>query len=108
MVHKNNLIKKQKRKTHILKDRLKEIKKHSHLILISLLFLLIVNILSFFAARYADKKASNKINDLILDYLPTINLEPVFTYGFTIIIAIIFLYPLIFKIKKLHIVISQF
>ena len=87
----------------------KELWQHRNLIVLSVSFYIIALILNFTAGRYVEKKASTTpVTDLILDHIPTINLEGLFTYGITIIIVLIFIYPLFFKIKELHIVISQF
>ncbi|MCX6706993.1 MAG: phosphatase PAP2-related protein, partial [Candidatus Woesearchaeota archaeon] len=46
--------------------------------------------------------------DIILDHTPTFDLDIIFIYGFILIVALIFIYPLFFRIKELHRVISQF
>ena len=100
-----------KKRIHF-KDKLKswgwEIWIHKYLILLSLLFLIISNFLNIIASSYADRKASVPVADIILDILPAIDLSSLFLYGFTLVIVVLFLYPLFFKVKDLHIAISQF
>jgi len=86
----------------------KELWQHRKLIALSVLMYAIALVLNFAAGRYVEKKINFSVTDLVLDHIPTINLEYLFTYGITIIIALIFIYPLFFKIKELHVVISQF
>jgi hypothetical protein len=86
----------------------KELKEHRKLILISLLFLIFAIILNQLAGRYVEKMGSSAVSDIILDNIPAINLRLLFIYGYTLIIAVLLLYPLVFKVKEFHIVISQF
>lgn len=91
-----------------LRDWKDELLRHKKLIMISVLFVLIAFTLNFFAGMYVDKKVSTPVSDLILDHLPSIDLTPLFVYGYVIIFVIMFLYPLIFKVNELHEVITQF
>lgn len=86
----------------------KEISKHKKLIVLSLVFLAVAIILNSTAGNYADRKGSVAVSDLILDNLPTLDFDFFFIYGFMFILATLLLYPLLFNVKKLHIVISQF
>lgn len=86
----------------------KEIIHHKTLLIISAIFLVIANVLNQLAGVYADKKGSAVASDLILDHIPAINLSFLLTYGAIIIALILFLYPLFFEVRKLHVVIGQF
>lgn len=86
----------------------KEIWKHKYLLLLSLLFLIISIFLDILAGNYADKRASVAVSDLILDSIPTLNLSFIFSYGIILILLVGLFYTLFFKVKELHIVLSQF
>lgn len=86
----------------------REIISHKWLILLSIIFFITANILNYLAGNYADKKGSAAVSDLLLDFLPSINLSILDIYGYTAIVLIIFIYPLLFKVKEMHIVVSQF
>ncbi|MBU0930279.1 MAG: hypothetical protein KJ623_04380 [Nanoarchaeota archaeon] len=85
-----------------------EIWHHKHLILVSLLFLIVSIVLDYYAGVYVTKTSGVVAPDLILDHIPTLDLDFIFIYGYMLVIALIFLYPLIFKVKELHKVIGQF
>ena len=87
----------------------REIYSHKNLILLSIIFFITAIFLYFLAGTYVDKVGGScSASDIILDNIPTVDLSFLFIYGATIIIFILILYPLIFRIKELHIVISQF
>lgn len=86
----------------------REIWSHKSLITLSILFLIISILLDIIASTYADKKASVPVADLLLDNIPTINLSFIFSYGIILLIIVLFLYPLFFKVRELHIVLGQF
>lgn len=86
-----------------------EIYEHRKLILLSLIFLLVAVGINILCGRYTDKVGSAAVSDLILDHLPPMDfISPIFTYGYVVFIFVLFLYPLFFKVKELHMVISQF
>jgi len=91
-----------------LEDWKKEIWDHKHLIAISLLFLLITIVFDILAGRYVTKVGGVVASDLILDNILTMDLNFIFTWGSILIVAVLFLYPLFFKVKEFHKVISQF
>ena len=91
-----------------IKEWKQEILEHKYLILLSILFLIIAIILNSVAGNYADRKGTTSVPDLILDNLPTLDLDFLFIYGFTLILLVFLLYTLFFRVKELHIVISQF
>lgn len=85
-----------------------ELNKHKRLILFSILFLIVSLILNYFAGNYVSGTIGAVAPDLILDHLPTLDLDIIFIYGAVLVIAILFIYPLFFKVHELHKVISQF
>ncbi len=86
----------------------KEIKAHSHLILLSIVFLAIALAINYFIGDYTSEVTTATVPDLILDHLPVVDISFLFFYGFEIVIAVLLLYPLVFNVKEFHIAISQF
>ncbi len=91
-----------------IKDWKNEIAEHKYMLLLSIFFLILAIILDYYAGIYVTKIPAVPVPDLILDHLPTLDLDFIFVYGFISIIAIIFFYPLFFNVKDLHKVIGQF
>lgn len=85
-----------------------EIYFHKLLIAISVILFILAMILNYFSGIYVDRVSSVSVDDLILDHIPVINLSLIFIYGMLLIVIILFLYPLIFRVNMLHIVISQY
>jgi len=86
----------------------KEIVDHKKYIYLSLLFLIIAIVLDYFAGMYVSSTQGVVAPDLILDHVPTLDLDFIFIYGDILIISLIILYPLFFKIKVFHKAIIQF
>lgn len=86
----------------------KEIKVHRKLIILSMIFFLAALVISYAAGNYVEKREALPVKDLILDNIPTVDLDFFYVYGFSFIILVFFAYPLFFKIKELHVAISQF
>jgi hypothetical protein len=80
----------------------KELAEHKILIIISLFLLLIANIMSYYASAHVDKIQTVAVPDLILDHIPRVNVSPVFVYGFLLVIAVIIVYTLFFRPRRLH------
>lgn len=85
-----------------------ELLDYKYLILMSLGFLLLANIISFFASTYVDEVRTTVVPDLILDHIPTLDLDFIFGYGLILIILTIAAYVVIFRIKEFHEVAVQF
>ncbi|MDO8517095.1 MAG: phosphatase PAP2-related protein [Nanoarchaeota archaeon] len=86
----------------------KEINEHKYLILLSLFFLACAAVLQYFAGSYVTRIETVPVPDLILSHLKPVDLGIIFVYGFMLVVITLFAYPLFFKAKDLHIVISQF
>ena len=71
----------------------KELGRHKKLIFISLFFLAISIILDYFSGVYVMEVQGVVAPDLILDHLPTLDLDFIFIYGDVLLIALIFIYP---------------
>ncbi|MGV8150238.1 MAG: phosphatase PAP2-related protein [Candidatus Woesearchaeota archaeon] len=95
-------------KKDYFKNWKKEIYGHKYLIIISLLFLIFANIMNLYAGRYVDSADVTPVNDMILDNIPTINLEGIFSYGMMLFLAILLFYVLIFRVKKFHSAVFSF
>jgi hypothetical protein len=85
-----------------------ELSEHKYLILLSLLFLLFANIMNVYAGRYVDKADVVSVKDIILDNIPTINLEFLFSYGMIIFLSVLLFYVLFFRVKQFHTVAFSF
>jgi membrane-associated phospholipid phosphatase len=84
-----------------------ELSKHQYFIYLSIIFIIIANLLYALSGMYADKQDGTPASDLILDNLPAINLSFFFSYGLTIIMLVLLLYPLIFKPRVIHVALTQ-
>ncbi len=51
--------------------------------------------------KYADSVAGESLNDIILDYLPIINLSFMYVYVYLFVLVLIIAYPLLFAPEKL-------
>jgi len=79
-----------------------ELSEYKYLILLSLMFLVLAEIISFYTSTYVDKIPGVAVRDLILDNIPTLNLDFIFVYSFIALLLLIALYALFFKIKEFH------
>ena len=79
-----------------------ELSDHKYLILLSLVFLLFATIINLYAGKYVDNANVIPVNDIILDNIPTINVEWMFSYGMVVFLLILVCYVLFFKVKQFH------
>ncbi len=89
-------------------DWKKEFLSNKFRILISLLFLVIAGFIYFVSGTYAQSVGYASVSDIILDHIPVVNLSWIYTWGFILVIAVMFFYPLFFNVKEFHIALSQF
>lgn len=61
------------------------------------LLLTIAYIIDFLASLYKDSQTYISVGDLLLDHIPTINVEFLFTWGMLGLTLAIFVYPFLFK-----------
>jgi len=85
----------------------REFRDHKNSISLAIIFLIVAIILTYFAGIYVDKVNKIAVPDLILNNIPTLDLDVIFIYGIIIIITVLLAYPLFFKIRELHRVISH-
>lgn len=76
-------------------------------ILMSLAFLAIALTLNNIAGKYVDRVGNAVSTDIILDNIPVVDLSTVYVYGYALVIAILFLYPVLFERKCFHVVVTQ-
>jgi hypothetical protein len=57
---------------------------------------------------YVHTMTGVKVPDLILDLFPAMDLSFLFIYGYVSLIAAMFLYPIIFRMRMIHVVAFQF
>jgi len=85
-----------------------ELSEHKYLILVSLMFLVFANIINVYAGNYVDSKDAIPVKDIILDNIPTINLELLFSYGMIFFLSVLLFYVLFFRVKQFHTVAFSF
>jgi hypothetical protein len=79
-----------------------------HLLALSSVFFLVALLADYFCGVYVTYRPAVKVPDLILERLPTIDLSFLFTYGYMALIVGMFLYPIVRRIRMLHVVAIQF
>lgn len=94
--------------SHLLKKWEIELKNHKKLIFLSIILFIIANILNVMAGDFVDSIPGKVVSDIILDNIPAIDLSFFYIQGITLILIVFFVYPIIYKVKKIHIAISQF
>jgi hypothetical protein len=85
-----------------------ELRNNKYLIGLSIIFFIIANIVSLLASSYVDKLNSVAAQDLILDHIPSLDLDFMFGYGLIAVILVIIVYILFFRIREFHRVTIQF
>jgi hypothetical protein len=85
-----------------------EFKEHKRLIVLSLIFLAGALVLNSVVGNYADRVGNAAASDLILEHVGPVDWTYLFVYGYGLVILLLFIYPLLFKVREFHVVISQF
>lgn len=85
-----------KRWYHQWKELLKE-PKFSVSLSAGLGILCLAYLISYYATLYTETVSVLSVGDLILDRIPTIDLQYMYTFGIYLVAAVIFLYPIFFK-----------
>ena len=81
-----------KKWARLLKDR-----KYQFSMLVGLSLMLVAFILNFEASIYTAEIETSPVGDLILDNIPTLNLNWIFTVGMIFVVFTIMLYPVLFE-----------
>jgi hypothetical protein len=85
-----------------------EFKEHKGLIALSLIFLVGALVLNSVVGNYADRVGNAAASDLILEHVGPVDWTYLFVYGYGLVILLLFVYPLLFRVREFHIAISQF
>jgi hypothetical protein len=86
-----------------------KITRRRSFIAFSLIILVVAVTLTYYAGNYVSHKANvTEVSDIILDNLPSINLGPIFVYGFILVISLFFLYPLFLNVRKFPLALFYF
>ena len=90
------------------RDWRQELVEHRYLILLSLAVVAAATLLDYFSGVYVSRTEGAIVPDLILDHVGPVDASFFYVYGYLILCFTMFLYPLFFHIRTLHIVVSQF
>jgi len=82
--------------------------EYRYLILLSLLIVVIAAFLDYFSGVYVSTAKVAHVPDLILDHIGPIDVGIFYIYGYLTLCFTLLFYPLLFHIRALHVVISQF
>ncbi len=85
-----------------------EILTHKEIIFLSVFLLVLAVVINYNAGKYTSRVGSAIVNDFVLDNIAPVDLTFIFVYGWMLIVAALFAYPLFFKVHKIHEVISHF
>jgi len=89
-------------------DWAREFLEYKYLIAASLAFIVLALYLDYCSGVYVSSAPSVGVPDLILDSFKAIDLNPLFVYGYMALIVGLFIHPLFFHIRTLHVVVTQF
>lgn len=81
---------------------------HRRLIALSVVFIAVALCSNYYCGGYVSSTSGVKVPDLVLDHLDPIDLSFLFVYGYTALIVGLFLYPLLFRVRILHVAAIQF
>jgi len=79
-----------------------ELSEYKYLIILAVIFLILAEITSFYASTYVDTITAKPSADLILDHIPTLNLDIIYVYGFLLVNITIVIYAILFRVKEFH------
>jgi len=91
-----------------LRDWAREFLEYKYAIAASLALIAVALYLDYRSGVYVSSTPSVGVPDLILDSFDAIDLNPLFVYGYMVLIVGMFVYPLFFHIRTLHVVVIQF
>lgn len=82
--------------------------EYKHLIFLSSVLFVIAMIIHYITGIYVSSTQAVYVPDLILDHIGPVNVGFFYVYGYIILFAALFLYPGVYHIRTLHVVIAQF
>jgi hypothetical protein len=91
-----------------LRSWMREFLECWRLIVPSIVCIVVATYCDYWCGTYVASAPGVRVSDLILDHLRPIGLGPLFVYGYATLIAVMFLYPLFFRVRMLHRVAFQF
>lgn len=86
----------------------RQVYEHKYKLLLSGIFLLLASFLSYQAASYAERVESVATPDLILDFLPPMDLTFLFVYVWLAILFFFLFYSVFMRVEKFHSVLYHF
>lgn len=86
---------------------IRDISEHRYYIFFSLILLIVSLILNVFAGRYTNLAGTAVSKDIILDNIPVLNLNFIYTWGIVAVMLIMIFYVLFFRTNKFHIYLSH-
>jgi hypothetical protein len=86
----------------------RELLECRHRILLALALVLVALLADYSCGMYVTARPGAKVPDLILDRLPSLDLSFLFIYGYMALLVGMFVYPLVWRVRTLHVVIFQF
>jgi len=89
-------------------DWKRELFEFKYLIILSLAIVVLAGYLDYVSGIYVSSKKGPDVPDLILDHFGPYDMVLLFVYGYLVLVFLMFLYPMIFHIRMLHAVVSQF
>jgi len=91
-----------------LRDWSEEALACKHLIALSLVCITVGLVFDYVCGMYVHMMKGVKVPDLILDLFPAVDVSFLFIYGYVSLILGMFIYPLVFRLRMLHVVALQF
>jgi hypothetical protein len=82
-----------------VKTWLEQIKEEKVMIILSIFLLAVALALFYLAGKYVDSTQGEPLSDIVLDNIPTFQVEWLFVYGFFLTWIILVLYAFFFRIK---------
>ena len=85
----------------------KDILDHRPQLLLSLIFAAVSLVLNFLSGFYVARTGVASPHDLILDYLPVVDLSIIYVLLFMMMISLFIIYPLVYSPRRIHIMIGM-
>jgi len=85
-----------------------EVLAYKRLIALSLAFVGVGLVFDYVCGMYVHTMKGVKVPDLLLDLFPPVDLSFLFIYGYVSLIVGMFIYPILFRVRMLHVVAIQF
>ena len=90
------------------RDWRKELREYKYFIFLSLMVFVIAIFLDYLSGVYVTSVETVHVPDLILDHIGPVDVSFLYIWGYIFFFLALLFYPILFHIRTLHIVISQF